>query len=84
MHVDLAKLKTKWAELQDVMTSAAEHESAFMKKIKNLEAHLLPKIKEVAATDEKKVRMEERLKRVIEQNREHAKTNIDLSGLMIS
>ncbi|XP_070032061.1 uncharacterized protein [Nicotiana tomentosiformis] len=78
LHTKLEELKVKWVELQDVVTVAAERESASMEQINKLKANLHSKIEEVAATQEKRARVEERLKKVMEQNHEHARTNIDL------
>nr|XP_033517104.1 uncharacterized protein LOC117281356 [Nicotiana tomentosiformis] len=61
LHVELAELKIKWAELQDVVTSTTEHESASMERIKNLEVNLLSKTKEATAIKEKRAKMAERL-----------------------
>lgn len=55
-----------------------ECESALVEQINNLESNLRFKTEEVVPAEEKREIMEERLKRVIKQNREHAKTNMDL------
>ncbi|XP_070010208.1 uncharacterized protein [Nicotiana sylvestris] len=78
LHKELEEFKAKWAELQDVVAVVGEHESASMEKINNLEARLRSKIKEVAAVEEKRAMMEEILKKFMEQNCEHARTNTNL------
>lgn len=77
-HEDLEELKVKQNELQDVVTVAVEHESAFMKQIINLEASICFKTEETDAVKEKRARMEERFKKIMEQNQEHARTNTNL------
>lgn len=77
-HAKLAELKTKQAELQDVVTLAAECESAFMEQINNLEANFRSKIEEAVVNKQKRERMEERFKKFMEKNHKHVKTNTDL------
>lgn len=48
-HVELAELKIKQAELQDVFTLVAEQESALMERIIYLEANICSKTEEVIA-----------------------------------
>lgn len=66
LHEELEELKAKWAELQDVVTITAEYDSASMEQINNLEASVHSKMKEVAPVEEKRARMEERLKKVMD------------------
>ncbi|XP_070042608.1 uncharacterized protein [Nicotiana tomentosiformis] len=77
LHEELEELKAKWVELQDAVTVAAELEYASMEQINNLKASLCSKIEEATA-EEKRARMEQRFKKVMEQNSEHARTNTDL------
>lgn len=58
---------------------AVEQKSTSMEIINILEAKLHSKIEGATATEEKSIRMEESLKKVMEPNRKHAKTNTDLS-----
>ncbi|XP_070034792.1 tropomyosin-2-like [Nicotiana tomentosiformis] len=62
------------------MTVAAERESAFMGHVNNLEPCLRSKTEEANAVEEKRAKMEERLKRVIEQNQLHATTSVELDS----
>lgn len=79
LHVELAKLMIKWAELQKAVNSVVEREFASIERINNLEANLRSKTKEAIVAKEKSELMEERLRKVMEQNREHSKTNTNLS-----
>nr|XP_009608999.1 ensconsin-like [Nicotiana tomentosiformis] len=69
-----------WVKLHDTVTTDAEHESAFMEQISNLEVGLRAKIEEASAAEEKRAKMEERLKKVTEHNRLHSTTNVELES----
>lgn len=81
LHDELAELKVKCAKLQDTITSAAEHESASMERIGNLEANLHSNIEEATLAEEKRAKIEEKLQNMMEQNHEHTKTNCDMAGI---
>lgn len=61
LHIELAELKIKQTELQEIVNSASERESTFMEIISNLEAYLHSKSEEAIAAEEKRARIEERL-----------------------
>lgn len=50
--------------LHDAVNMTAEHESAFMEQINNLEACLCLKTEKVISAEEKRAKIEERLKKV--------------------
>nr|XP_009804075.1 PREDICTED: uncharacterized protein LOC104249361 [Nicotiana sylvestris] len=77
---NLKEAKAKWVELHDTVIAAAERESAFMEQVNNLEASLRSKIEKANATEERRAKMEETLKRVMEQNRLHSTTNVELNS----
>lgn len=60
------------------MLVAAERESAFEKQINNLKADLRSKTKETRVVEEKRAKMEERLKWSMYQNRLHSTMNVEL------
>ncbi|XP_070004758.1 GRIP domain-containing protein RUD3-like [Nicotiana sylvestris] len=74
LHEDIKDAKARWVELHDTMTDA------FMEQVNNLEASLRSKIEDDNATEERKTRMLERLKRVMEQNKLHSTTNVELDS----
>ncbi|XP_070031908.1 tropomyosin-2-like [Nicotiana tomentosiformis] len=78
LHEDLKEAKAKWAELHDTVTGAAERESAFMEKVNNEESNLYSKTEDANVAEEKRDKIEERLKRVMEQNQLHETTNVEL------
>ncbi|XP_070034857.1 probable kinetochore protein SPC25 [Nicotiana tomentosiformis] len=77
LHEKLQETKAKWAELHDVVIAIAKRESAFEKQINNLKANLCSKNEEANAIEEKRAKMEERLKRIMEKNRLHSTTNVE-------
>lgn len=79
LHHDLKDLKAKWDEMQDVVTASTERESAFIEKINDLEEGLCLKTEKTIAAEEKRAKMKERLKKVLEKNREHVNTNTALT-----
>ncbi|XP_070008290.1 uncharacterized protein [Nicotiana sylvestris] len=76
LHGDLKDAKAKWPEVHDVVT-AAECKSIFMEHVKNLEAKLFSKTEKSHVAEERRAKIEERLKRFMEQNRLHLTTNIE-------
>lgn len=64
------------------MTATAEREYAFMEQISNLKADLCSKIEEANIVEEKRARIEERLKRTMEQDQLHAITNTELDSMI--
>lgn len=80
LHAELDELKIKWVELQEVVNLEVERESSSMDRISNLEANLHSNTEEATTTEDNKTKMEERFRKVMEQNWKHSKTNIDLAG----
>lgn len=78
LHKEHKEVKAKWVELHDVVTVAASRESTLMAQINNLEASVCSKTKEATTADEKRAIMDERFKKVMEQNQRHATTNTEL------
>ncbi|XP_070054780.1 uncharacterized protein [Nicotiana tomentosiformis] len=80
LHENLKEAKAIWVELHDTVTAVAERESTLMEQVNNLEANLRSKTEEANAAEGKREKMKERLKRVIEQNRLHSTTNVELDS----
>ncbi|XP_070054037.1 uncharacterized protein [Nicotiana tomentosiformis] len=80
LHENFKEAKAKYVELHDIVTVAAERESAFMEQINNLKAKLHSKTKKANDYEERRAKMEERLKNVMEQNRLHSTTNVELDS----
>ncbi|XP_070039204.1 uncharacterized protein [Nicotiana tomentosiformis] len=78
LHEQLQESKSKWVELQDNVLAAVERKSASEKQVNNLKVALNSKIEEANAAEEKMAKMEERFKRVIEQNQVHLSATLDL------
>lgn len=53
LHAELAELKRKLTELHDALTSAAEHKSTSMKRIRSLETNLHFKTEELPRAKKK-------------------------------
>lgn len=66
LHENLKEVKAKWVELHDTVIVAAEHESSFMEWVNNVKARLSSKTEEANIAEERRERMEERQKRVME------------------
>lgn len=79
LHKELEEFKAKWAELQDVVIVAVECELTSLEQINNLETRLCSKIEEATVAEENISRLEERFRKIMEQNRKHARTNTDLN-----
>ncbi|XP_070041165.1 uncharacterized protein [Nicotiana tomentosiformis] len=78
VHAQLQDVKARWDESQDVALAAIERESASIKPANNLEAALNSKAEEVASAEEKRARMEDRYKKIMDKNRVHISTICDL------
>ncbi|XP_070047074.1 uncharacterized protein [Nicotiana tomentosiformis] len=80
LQEDLKDAKAKWAERHDTVITVAERESAFIDQVNNLKASLHSKIEKANVVNEKRTKMEERLKRVMEHNQLHSTTNVELDS----
>lgn len=69
LHKRIQEAKAKWAEIHDTVLTVAERESAFEEQMNNFKAALSSKTKEANTTEKKRVRLEERLKRPMDQKR---------------
>ncbi|XP_070036265.1 zinc finger BED domain-containing protein RICESLEEPER 2-like [Nicotiana tomentosiformis] len=78
LNVQLQEAKAKWSEVQDVVLVAAERMTVSIERVNNLEAALNSKVEEVAATEEKCAKMEDRYKKIMEHNKVHITTIRDL------
>ncbi|XP_070023212.1 uncharacterized protein [Nicotiana sylvestris] len=82
LHEGLKEAKCKWIELHDAVAAVIERESSFEDQVNNLKANLCSKIDEVNAAKEMSAKMEDRLKRVMEQNRLHTTSNVELDYIL--
>ncbi|XP_070044936.1 uncharacterized protein [Nicotiana tomentosiformis] len=80
LHEQFQEAQAKWAEPHDVVLATVERESAFKEQINNLKADLSSKTEEANVAEEKRAKMEERLKKAMDQNRIHSTTNVELDS----
>lgn len=76
LNKSLREAKYKWVQLHDIITDVTERESAIMSQVNNLEDDLRVRTEEARVAGEGKAKMEERLLKVMEQNRLHSSTNV--------
>ncbi|XP_070036511.1 uncharacterized protein [Nicotiana tomentosiformis] len=80
LHEDLKEAKAKWVEHHDVVIAVVEHETVIEEQVNNLKARLCSKTEDANAAEERRAKIEKRLKSVMEQNRLHSTTNIELDS----
>lgn len=68
LRVQLQEAKAKWSKVQNVVLANANCEAGSNERLNNFEAALNSKAKETAAAEEKRAQMEERYKKIMEQN----------------